>query len=53
VYAGKAAAALLRLHRAGEGPLLFWATKSETVLPPPAVDALRAARRPLVDWLRG
>ncbi len=52
VYSGKAAAALLRLHRAGEGPLLFWSTKSEAVLSPPSLDALRGAPRALVDWLR-
>jgi D-cysteine desulfhydrase len=51
VYAGKAAAALLRLHRAGVGPLLFWATKSEVVLPPPAADRLRAAPSAIVRWL--
>lgn len=28
VYSAKAAAALLRLHRAGIGPLVFWSTKS-------------------------
>jgi 1-aminocyclopropane-1-carboxylate deaminase/D-cysteine desulfhydrase-like pyridoxal-dependent ACC family enzyme len=32
VYSAKAAAALLRLHRAGDGPLLFWSTKSQTRL---------------------
>jgi D-cysteine desulfhydrase len=51
VYSGKAAAALRRLHRDGVGPLLFWATKSEVVLPPPAVDRLRAAPAKLVRWL--
>ncbi|MEJ7603433.1 MAG: hypothetical protein WKG01_36440, partial [Kofleriaceae bacterium] len=51
VYAGKAAAALLRLHRAGIGPLLFWASKSTTVLAPPALDTMRAAPRILRDWL--
>ncbi len=51
VYAGKAAAALLRLHRAGVGPLLFWATKSEVVLPPPPADRLRAAPPAIVRWL--
>lgn len=51
VYSGKAAAALLRLHQAGRGPLLFWATKSEAVLPPPSADRLRAAPAPLVRWL--
>jgi len=51
VYSGKAAAALLRLHRAGIGPLLFWATKSEVVLPAPPVERLRAAPPRLVRWL--
>ncbi|HSK00025.1 MAG TPA: pyridoxal-phosphate dependent enzyme [Kofleriaceae bacterium] len=51
VYSGKAAAALLRLHRAGLGPLLFWATKSEVELPPPPMDRLRAAPAALVRWL--
>ena len=52
VYSAKAAAALLRLHREGVGPLLFWATKSETVLGSPTLDALGAAPRAMVDWLR-
>ena len=52
VYSAKAAAALLRLHREGEGPLLFWATKSEAVLGSPTLDALQAAPRALVEWLR-
>lgn len=52
VYSGKAAAALLRLRRTEPGPVLFWATKSEVVLPPPSLDALRAAPRALVDWLQ-
>lgn len=51
VYSAKAAAALLRLHRAGVGPLLFWASKSSATLPPPSLDALRAAPPALVDWL--
>ena len=51
VYSAKAAAALRRLHRAGIGPLLFWATKSEVVLPPPGVERLRAAPAKLVRWL--
>jgi D-cysteine desulfhydrase len=52
VYSGKAAAALVRLQCAGDGPLLFWATKSQAELPAPSLDALRAAPRELVDWLR-
>lgn len=52
VYSAKAMAAALRLHRNGVGPLLFWATKSTTVLPPPTADALRAAPRKLVRWLK-
>jgi D-cysteine desulfhydrase len=51
VYSAKAAAALRRLHRAGVGPLLFWATKSEVVLPPPPLDRLRAAPAKIVGWL--
>jgi D-cysteine desulfhydrase len=51
VYSAKAAAALLRLHRAGIGPLLFWATKSEVVLPAPPLERLRAAPPELVRWL--
>ena len=51
VYSAKAAAALLRLHRAGIGPLLFWASKSTVVLPPPTLDTLRSAPRLLRDWL--
>ncbi|MBL0218591.1 MAG: pyridoxal-phosphate dependent enzyme [Myxococcales bacterium] len=52
VYSAKAAAALLRLHRDGVGPLVFWATKSEAVLGSPTLEALGAAPRALVDWLR-
>ena len=52
VYSAKAAAALLRLHGRGIGPLLFWATKATTVMAAPGVQALRAAPRPLVQWLR-
>jgi len=52
VYSAKAMAAALRLHRNGVGPLLFWATKSTPVLPPPAADALRAAPGKLVRWLK-
>lgn len=51
VYSGKAAAALRRLLRAGHGPLLFWATKSEAVLPPPSLHRLHAAPAPIVRWL--
>ncbi|HET9988814.1 MAG TPA: pyridoxal-phosphate dependent enzyme [Kofleriaceae bacterium] len=49
VYSGKAAAALLRLHRRGVGPLLLWATKSTVVLPPAAHTAHAPAA--LRDWL--
>lgn len=52
VYSAKAAAAVLRLHRDGVGPLLFWATKSETVLGSPSLDALGAGPRAIIDWLR-
>jgi D-cysteine desulfhydrase len=47
VYAGKAAAALLRLHRAGVGPLVFWASKSSATLAPLAPGPL--APGPLAD----
>jgi D-cysteine desulfhydrase len=52
VYSAKAAAALLRLHRGGVGPLVFWASKSTATLPSPSLDALRAAPRALREWLR-
>lgn len=55
VYAGKAAAALLRLHRAGTGPLVFWASKSTALAPPigaPIQDVLRAAPPGIARWLR-
>ncbi|MCW5804821.1 MAG: pyridoxal-phosphate dependent enzyme [Deltaproteobacteria bacterium] len=52
VYSGKAAAALLRLHRAKVGPLVFWASKSTTVLSPPSPAALAAAPSALRTWLR-
>ncbi|HET9620154.1 MAG TPA: pyridoxal-phosphate dependent enzyme [Kofleriaceae bacterium] len=51
VYAGKAAAALLRLHRAGEGPLMFWASKSSARLAAPDRAALDRAPAALVNWL--
>jgi D-cysteine desulfhydrase len=53
VYSGKAAAALLRLHRAGIGPLLFWASKSTAILPPPRPETLDAAPAAIARWLRG
>jgi Pyridoxal-phosphate dependent enzyme len=52
VYSGKAAAALLRLHRAGIGPLLFWASKSTAVLAPPRRDALDHAPAAIAQWLQ-
>ena len=52
VYSAKAAAALLRLHRGGVGPLLFWASKSRALLPSPALDAVRASHPALVRWLQ-
>jgi 1-aminocyclopropane-1-carboxylate deaminase/D-cysteine desulfhydrase-like pyridoxal-dependent ACC family enzyme len=51
VYSGKAAAALLRLHAHDDGPLLFWATKSQIELPGPRLADLRDAPRALVRWL--
>ena len=52
VYSGKAAAALLRLHLAGVGPLMFWASKSTAILAPPAAGALDHAPAALARWLR-
>lgn len=52
VYSAKAAAALLRLHRDRVGPLLFWATKSETVLGAPNLEALGEAPRAIIEWMR-
>jgi 1-aminocyclopropane-1-carboxylate deaminase/D-cysteine desulfhydrase-like pyridoxal-dependent ACC family enzyme len=49
VYSAKAAASLLALHRAGDGPLLLWASKSEAVLSPPS--SLASAPRALARWL--
>ncbi|MDB4958274.1 MAG: 1-aminocyclopropane-carboxylate deaminase [Myxococcales bacterium] len=51
VYSAKAAAALLRLHRNGIGPLLFWATKSTVTLGEPAADMVAGAPRALRRWL--
>jgi 1-aminocyclopropane-1-carboxylate deaminase/D-cysteine desulfhydrase-like pyridoxal-dependent ACC family enzyme len=51
VYSAKAASALLRLHREGEGPLLFWSTKSTTTLDAPSESALARAPRALAHWL--
>jgi D-cysteine desulfhydrase len=51
VYSGKAAAALLRLHREREEPLLFWSTKSTTRLAPPHREAIDHAPRALARWL--
>ena len=52
VYAGKAAAALLRLHREGVGPLVFWASKSTATLAPPSREALDQTHPALARWLR-
>jgi len=52
VYSAKAAAGLLRLHRAGVGPLVFWASKSHAVLPSPAIEKLRGSHPALARWLR-
>lgn len=48
VYSAKAAAALHRVH----GPTIFWATKSEVVLPAPPMSALATANRALARWLQ-
>jgi D-cysteine desulfhydrase len=52
VYSAKAAAALPRLQARGIEPLLFWATKSTAVLPPPPETALRVAPPVIAEWLR-
>jgi Pyridoxal-phosphate dependent enzyme len=52
VYSAKAAAALLRLHREGVGPLIFWASKSQTILERPALDEIRHTHPALLRWLR-
>ncbi|MBA3503062.1 MAG: pyridoxal-phosphate dependent enzyme [Myxococcota bacterium] len=52
VYTAKAAAGLLRLHRSGVGPLLFWASKSRALLAAPADDELCASHPALLRWLR-
>lgn len=52
VYSAKAAAALLRLHAAGVGPLVFWASKSHVLLPQPALDDLRDRPPRIMRWLR-
>jgi D-cysteine desulfhydrase len=51
VYSGKAAAALLRLHRERVEPLVFWSTKSTAVLAAPTTRALDHAPRALARWL--
>lgn len=51
VYSGKAAAALLRLHRERVGPLVFWSTKSSTVLAAPSHASVERAPRALQRWL--
>ena len=51
VYSGKAAAALLRLHRAGIGPLVFWASKATATLAPPSPAALDQAPAVIACWL--
>jgi D-cysteine desulfhydrase len=51
VYSAKAAAALVRLHRAGIGPLVFWSSKAETLLAAPSTEAMRRAPPALVKWL--
>lgn len=52
VYSGKAAAALLRLHRSDAGPLLFWSSKSTATLAAPSRDAVDAAPAAIARWLR-
>lgn len=51
-YAAKSfAAALQRVRRGLEGPLVWWATKSCALLPPTDEDALRAAPARMRAWL--
>jgi D-cysteine desulfhydrase len=52
VYSAKAFAAVLRLHRAGAGPLVFWASKSTATLATPGADALDRGPPALARWLR-
>jgi hypothetical protein len=52
VYSAKAAAALLRLHREGHGPLVFWSSKSGVVMPPVVPASLRDAPFAIRRWLR-
>jgi D-cysteine desulfhydrase len=51
VYAGKAAAATVELHRRGVEPLLLWASKSEVVMAPPSREALARAPRALARFV--
>jgi len=51
VYSAKAAVALLRLHRRGIGPLLFWASKSSALVAEPDLARVRAAPRAISQWL--
>ena len=51
VYSAKAAAALLRLHRAGAGPLMFWASKSTAALAAPSRAAVDHAPAAIGRWL--
>ncbi|MBA2544635.1 MAG: pyridoxal-phosphate dependent enzyme [Deltaproteobacteria bacterium] len=53
VYAAKAAAALLRLHRAGQGPLVFWSSKSTALMGEAPLASVRAAPFAIRKWLRG
>jgi D-cysteine desulfhydrase len=50
VYAGKAAAAAVELHRAGIEPLLLWASKSEVAMPAPSREQLAHGPRALVRF---
>jgi hypothetical protein len=52
VYSGKSAAALLRLHRAGTGPLVFWSSKSTATLAPPTRDQFDGAPPAIARWWR-
>jgi hypothetical protein len=52
VYSGKSGASLLARARRGEGPLLFWATKSSAPLAEPTAADVARAPAALRAWLR-
>ncbi len=50
-YTGKSGASLLRAAAAGDGPVLYWATKSTAPLPPVRPEAVAAAPWGMRRWL--